>query len=158
MVFWIVIIFVSITFGATPTWQVRFVESFHVNRHGQRDSWADNGDAGDLWLVFHDEGTSLHDFMYSPLSSSSHQDEPHPSQGPEDGAGSQRSSEGSSSGSFLLLGPSQRWLDLRHSASGHGTIRSILRQLLLALASLHPLNITHRDVKPEVSATSEMLV
>mmetsp|Transcript_18856 Transcript_18856/g.47617 ORF Transcript_18856/g.47617 Transcript_18856/m.47617 type:complete len:368 (-) Transcript_18856:237-1340(-) len=88
---------------------VRYVESFE----------ADGG--RELWLVFRDEGVSLHSLMY----------------------------EATDGGGLTVLQPSRWWRAMRRRPDGHEAVLSLMRQALLALASVHARNVTHRDVKPE---------
>ncbi|KAK9827406.1 hypothetical protein WJX81_008695 [Elliptochloris bilobata] len=109
---------------------VRFVESLETG--------------GSLWLVFRDEGLSLHALMYSPAA-------------PRDasGGGTGRTRRGGSTGggggaaTSAILHPSEWWWQLRQGPGGEETLRSLLKQTLAALAALHAANVTHRDVKPE---------
>ncbi|KAK9917046.1 hypothetical protein WJX75_000279 [Coccomyxa subellipsoidea] len=82
-------------------------------------------DEADLWLVFCDEGISLHSLIYS-------------SRQPDIGKGGPK-----------LLEPSKWWWAMRTEPHGEAMLRDILRQTLLALEILHTANVTHRDVKPE---------
>lgn len=88
----------------------RFVDAF------------EHGDA--LWLVFRDEGISLHDLIYTTGS-------------PQD----------NTEGGAVIVRPSLFWLRLRQEESGK-TLRHLAFEAASAVASLHARNITHRDLKP----------
>ncbi|KAK9945231.1 hypothetical protein M0R45_010756 [Rubus argutus] len=48
-----------------------------------------------------------------------------------------------------ILHPSKWWHWLKTTKEGQEQMRSLIRQLLMALKSCHDRNITHRDIKPE---------
>eukprot|EP00939_MAST-03C_sp_MAST-3C-sp1_P000207 g207.t1 len=73
-----------------------------------------------LWLVFRDEGKSLLDYLYDRVPS----------------------------GPVVITRPSAFWKAMRTEAGGMDVMRSIWRQTIDAIATLHDLNITHRDIKP----------
>ena len=104
----------------------RFVDAFEVD--------------GSLWLVFKDEGVSLHDLLYTttPIET-----------GAADGGGggSGGGSETGGEGAFAVQ-PSPLWLRFRRERSGAAVLRQLLRQGMTALARLHARNVTHRDLKP----------
>eukprot|EP00955_Chlamydomonas_euryale_P087177 364274-Chlamydomonas_euryale.AAC.5 len=124
---------------------------------------ADGADSHtDLWLVFRDEGVSLQDLMYEaqPLggagaeqgvdgvdgSDDRHADD---ADANADGSGSDAGvSGGHGGGGFSVLGPSRWWRALRTGPDARAAPRSIIRQALQALDTLHSLNISHRDIKP----------
>ncbi|KAL0028700.1 hypothetical protein WJX79_000503 [Trebouxia sp. C0005] len=92
---------------------VRFVESFQSG--------------ADMWLVFHDEGTSLHSLMQA----------------------SQDQAQAQDSQWTPMVEASPWWWSLRQQPQSQEVVRDLLRQMLSALALLQAANITHRDVKPE---------
>jgi serine/threonine protein kinase len=92
----------------------RFVESVEVNRRADRR---------DLFLVFRDEGVSLHDLIYTTALSDDLQD---------------------SSAARVVL--TRFWRYLRAEAEA---FRSIAWQLIAAARDLHELQIVHRDIKPD---------
>ncbi|BBM98447.1 protein MpPP2C_J [Marchantia polymorpha subsp. ruderalis] len=97
----------------------RYVESLEVI--GPRE----------LWLVFKNEGKSLSSLLYST-----------------EGAEVESGMEGAE-GFFTVVQPSPWWHWLKSTPAGQKEMRSILRQLLLAVKACHSRNITHRDIKPE---------
>ena len=105
----------------------RFVDAFEVD--------------GSLWLVFKDEGVSLHDLLYTttPIET-----------GAADGGGGGGSGGGSETGGegAFAVQPSPLWLRFRRERSGAAVLRQLLRQGMTALARLHARNVTHRDLKP----------
>lgn len=58
------------------------------------------------------------------------------------GGASAAGGSGSGESAFSILGPSRWWHALRDSPDGPDTIRSLLRQSLLALDALHMLNVS----------------
>jgi serine/threonine protein kinase/serine/threonine protein phosphatase PrpC len=87
--------------------------------------------APDAWLVFRDEGRSLHDLMYSAI-------------------GGRGGGDGENENVPRILGPSEWWFSRRRSpAASRRFVREVMSQLLRALAASHAQNVTHRDVKPE---------
>ncbi|KAL3699624.1 hypothetical protein R1sor_017646 [Riccia sorocarpa] len=97
----------------------RYVESFEVV--GPKE----------LWLVFRNEGKSLSSLLYS-----SERAEVEP-----DLDGADRF--------FTVVQSSPWWHWLKTTSAGRKEMRSLLRQLLLAVKACHSRNITHRDIKPE---------
>eukprot|EP01137_Pigoraptor_chileana_P018793 Opistho-2@78874 len=90
----------------------RFVEYFEGG----------GSDAGsELWLVFHDEGIALHEFLYSRI---------------DDGA-------------FARMERSLFWRRLKTDPNGAPVMKAIMKQLLTGIAICHEHNVTHRDIKPE---------
>ena len=77
---------------------------------------------GSLWLVFVDEGFSLHDLLYT--------------------------SSREAGGAAVVVQPSRFWLQMRQDHAGGAVLRHVIRQALQGLANTHALNITHRDLKP----------
>lgn len=82
----------------------------------------------EFWLVFHNEGKSLSSLLYTAGIN------------PQDG----KYAEG-----FKIVQPSSWWRWLKTTNEGREEMRSILRQLFLAVKACHDRNITHRDIKPE---------
>ena len=105
----------------------RFVDAFEVD--------------GSLWLVFKDEGVSLHDLLYTttPIET-----------GAADGGGGGGSGGGSETGGegAFAVQLSPLWLRFRRERSGAAVLRQLLRQGMTALARLHARNVTHRDLAP----------
>ena len=85
----------------------RFVESF-------------TDDDGDLWLVFIDEGISLHSWLYT--------------------------TQLLASGATVLV-PTESWRMMRTMAGGRARVAEVMAQLLTAAAAIHERNTTHRDIK-----------
>ncbi|CAD7695660.1 unnamed protein product [Ostreobium quekettii] len=88
------------------------------------------GPSTNLWLVFRDEGVSLHSMMYTTMEF----------------PGKQEESEGFG---LNIVRPSTWWRSMRQTPHGEEIIKDVLRQLLEALKVVHGANVTHRDVKPE---------
>jgi serine/threonine protein kinase len=80
----------------------------------------------DLWLVFHDEGASLQQFLYAVRWSADSTTDQH----------------------TAVLEPSMFWRRMRSTQEGLGVMKAMLHQAIRALANLHARGIMHRDVKP----------
>ena len=118
---------------------------------------------GELWLVFIDEGRSIHSWMYTPHEV-----------GGNGGSGSFAGNGAHSSGGSTMLLPSNAWRLMRTLREpplpppeppmatstrrqqpessqgqliGRSTIQELLRQLLQATVEVHAANVTHRDIK-----------
>lgn len=101
---------------------VRFVESFEaVGPHGD-----------ELWLVFEDEGLSLHSYVYEVAAKES-----------------QRRKTGSPGTQLDVVQPSRWWMSRRQSEEGSAMLVEIFRQIVQAVRSCHLRGIAHRDVKME---------
>lgn len=101
---------------------VRFVESFEAA-----------GPFGDeLWLVFEDEGLSLHSYVYEVAAGTSEQRR-----------------AGSLGTQIDVVQPSRWWISCRQSEEGNAMLIEIFRQIVEAVRSCHLLGIAHRDVKME---------
>jgi serine/threonine protein kinase len=128
----------------------------------------------ELWLVFKDEGVSLHRVLFQPSSNGaadadvageaaeqppdadatdamasgdaniSHRTRARPKAGTRSGTRSQ-----SHQSSLLGLAPSVFWLRLRLEASGGGgrVMKTIMHQLVSAAAACQAAGVTHRDIK-----------
>ena len=118
----------------------------------------------EVWIVFVDEGESLHHLLYSNDDSAT-EDGP-TTEEDDDGEDFTVSStvnfgarEGEGAGAeetadappLSVVMPSRFWHKIKaDSVDGASeAIREILRQALSSLAELHSIGITHRDVKPE---------
>lgn len=110
----------------------RYVEHFYRNASPPS---SESGEAGsglkkgplELWIVFHDEGTSLRRFLYSP----------HERRG---GARPKRNG--------VLFEPSDFWRQLRTAEGGPEVIRGLMRQIVEGAAEVHATGAAHRDLKP----------
>lgn len=110
----------------------RFVEYFEIVRSSPayvdpdesaraRGKWQKNSDVSferELWLVFHDEGSSLHAYLYTQATN--HLVQPSPFW--------QRMRTG--------------------GARGLAVLKEIMFQVLSGLSLIHGQNVTHRDIKP----------
>eukprot|EP00501_MAST-03F_sp_TOSAG23-6_P001694 GSMAST32.ASY1.ANO1.1765.1 assembled CDS len=110
----------------------RFVEFFETNNtnnpnktNTNNPNKTDEKTKSDLWLVFHDEGRSLRDFLYSRHELSS---------------GAVYFSK--------IHEPSSLWRELRTGKGGLNVLRGIWLQITEGVALLHQMDITHRDLKP----------
>ncbi len=121
---------------------------------------------GDLWLVFHHAGTSLHNLLYEGVGSTggatgdahggtggqpAEQDEAAQQQGSQEEQQEQQEQQGQQrqqgqqqGGGFTIMGPSRWWVSARQGPHGHELIREAMKQLLTALAAVHAHNVTHR--------------
>lgn len=115
------------------------------------------------WLAFKYEGVSLSQLIYSPNASNTAcdntQDDMHSAQGASssDSFTSPSSSDhADGAGSGVLIHPTVSLHHCNHSQKFWKALRSdsllfktIIYKTLLALRSLHRLNVIHRDIKPE---------
>lgn len=104
---------------------VRFIESFQQGMGA--DAW--------LWLVFRDEGTSLHSLMYSSRGSPAEQSRS------QSHGGAKRTLDPVLS----VMEPSSWWLALRRSREGNEVLRQLVKQMLMAVETVHAANATHRQ-------------
>jgi len=103
----------------------RFIESFEQEASSEYAGGASGKTSVEMWLVFHNEGFSLTQHMFQVQPNS-------------------------------LVVESSRfwWLIKRQQALGDQVIKNIAYQLLHAMAVVHDMNITHRDIKgPNVFVT-----
>ncbi|XP_021764354.1 uncharacterized protein LOC110728976 isoform X2 [Chenopodium quinoa] len=108
------------------TWTVIYEDGLdHIARYVESFESRSN----EIWLVFRHEGVSLSKLMYAT--------------GDVDEIPSERT------GHAQVLRPSKWWHWLKTTKAGHEEMRSVIKQLLVALKSCHDRNITHRDIKPE---------
>ena len=91
----------------------------------------------ELWLVFHDEGVSLSSLIFStaPARQAAAGARPHGLAGDSADTG------------VPLLHPSPLWVRLRTAPAGRELLRSLVRQLVRAVATCHAAGIAHRDIK-----------
>lgn len=104
----------------------------------------------DLWLVFGDAGTSLHDRIYSPVGLQAREvvqedeegadDAERHQPGQEERAGAEAPGHGGGGGgtaaggtAFQVMGPSAWWAAMRRHPRGSEFIRDLLRQVLQGL-------------------------
>ncbi|KAL2934551.1 hypothetical protein RDABS01_017670 [Bienertia sinuspersici] len=107
------------------TWEVAYDEGLnHIARYVESFESRSN----EIWLVFRHEGISLSKLMYTSED--------------VDEISSERA------GHAQVLHPSKWWHWLKTTKAGQDEMRSVIRQLLLALKSCHDRNIAHRDIKP----------
>ena len=115
----------------------------------------------EVWIVFVDEGESLHHLLYTDDATT--EDGP-TTEGDDDGEAvsstvdfGARAGEGAGADEtadappLSVVMPSRFWHKIKaDSVDGASeAIREILRQVLSSLAELHSIGVTHRDVKPE---------
>lgn len=104
----------------------------HISRFVE--AWVDNGAgpgggvAGTLWLAFRDEGVSLQALLYDAARPGA--------------AGAATKGAAPVDGSVFFA---RLHADM---AAGAASVRTLLRQVLIALAHLHRRGIVHRDLKP----------
>lgn len=112
--------------GNTTSAKIAYEEGLsHIARYVESFESRSN----EIWLVFRHEGISLTKLMYTT--------------GDADEISSERA------GHAQVLRPSKWWHWLKTTKAGRAEMRSLIRQLLLALKSCHDRNLTHRDIKPE---------
>ncbi|GBG68428.1 hypothetical protein CBR_g2972 [Chara braunii] len=131
----------------------RYVESFEVNK------------GRELWLVFANEGKSLSKLLYTSKEGGKQEEGNNNNQANADEGGREKEKSTEESytqeqqddafrasevkASYKLVEPSAWWRWLKTDPAGHLEMKSIIRQLLLAVKACHSLNVTHRDIKPE---------
>ena len=109
----------------------RFVESFE---HGK-----------DLWLVFQNEGVSLSSLLYTPDSTPREEVQT----SPQGDTKYHNKNKNKNKNEYQVLAPSPWWVWLITSSEGQTASKALLCQLMMALATCHAHNITHRDIKPD---------
>eukprot|EP00953_Heterococcus_sp_UTEX-ZZ885_P021310 11892-Heterococcus_DN1.PRE.2 len=97
----------------------RYVEHFYRYSTAS-SSGATNMAHNELWLVFHEEGYSLKQYMYTEVQAQE----------------------------FVIYGQSELWRQLRLDRGGAIVMKQLLYQLIQGVADLHAAGITHRDIKP----------
>ena len=97
-----------------------------------------------MWIVFVDEGQSLHNLLYTDDVNAEAESQRQQEQSDQDPTVE-------TNGGLSVVTPSRLWSAIKlDSIQGNGeAMREILRQALLALAEIHAEGVTHRDVKPE---------
>ena len=135
----------------------RYVEHF------ERIDTTQGKERREVWIVFRDEGESLHHLLYTDDATT--EDGP-TTEGDDDGEEvtvsstvdfGARAGEGAGADEtadappLSVVMPSRFWHKIKaDSVDGASeAIREILRQVLSSLAELHSIGVTHRDVKPE---------
>ena len=102
---------------------------------------------GSFWLVFRDEGVSLHNLLYTTSVEPEPRDgaggEAEAGEGPGERPHNERPADEAEAS--VTMRPSAAWLHMRQHPL---LLRYIVRQTMQGIAALHSRKITHRDIKP----------